>query len=168
MPVRPAAADIMDRSARLRRFVTGLLVVLWVLLVLERFGAVAVQRSAEGFGGPSLHRLAVACVTACPDVFYLLALGWIRQALAAFARGELYAPTITTMLDRVGATLAAGAFIGVFLVPGALRLLGAGPGYWVAFDVSGLVLGVIGLALNVIARVLQRASGLQAELDGIF
>lgn len=165
---KSTTADIRDRSWRLRRFVTGLLIVLCVLLVLERFSPVSIQLSSEGFSGVPLRRLAYQLVAACPEVFYLLSLWWIRQALAAFARGDLYAPTITAMLDRVGTALAAGAFISVFLVPGAARMLGFGLGYWLALDVSGLVLGAIGLSLTVIARVLRYASELQAELDEIF
>jgi hypothetical protein len=168
MPGVSATAEIRERSARLRRFVTGLLVALWVLLVLERFGQLAVQLSAHGFDAELLRRFANQLVAACPDVFYLMSLWWIRQALAAFARGELYAPTITRMLDRVGMMLAVGAFIGVFVVPGVARMLGFGLGYWVAYDVSALVLGAIGLSLGIIAQVLRRASELQAELDEIF
>lgn len=163
-----ATADIRERSARLRRFVTGMLVVLWGLLVLERFGGVALQLATQGMGGEPLRRLCYQFVAACPEVFYLLSLWWIRQALAAFARGELYAPTITRMLDRVGVMLAVGAIVNVFLVPIAARMLGFGPGYWVAFDISGLVLGAVGLSLTVIARVLRQASKLQVELDEIF
>jgi hypothetical protein len=161
-------ADIGERSAYLRRFVTGLLVVLCVLLLLERFSDVAIQLFMHGFGEQPLRRLAYQFVVACPDVVYLMSLWWIRQALAAFARGELYAPTIAWMLNRVGAMLAAGAFISVFLVPAAARMLGFDPGYWIAFDVSALVLGAIGLSLEIIARVLRSASELQAELDEIF
>jgi len=164
----PVTTDIRGRSARLCRFVTGMSVVLWGLLVLERFSEVAIQLSMHGVGGEPLRRLGYELVLACPDVFYLLALWGIRQALAEFARGELYAPAVTRMLDRVGVMLVAGAFAKVLLVPGAARLLGFGPGYWVAFDVSGLVLAAVGLALTVIARVLKQASRMQAELDGIF
>jgi hypothetical protein len=38
----------------------------------------------------------------------------------------------------------------------------------VAFDVAGLVLGAIGLSLAIVARVLDRARALKAELDEIF
>jgi hypothetical protein len=62
----------------------------------------------------------------------VLALWWVRQALAAFARGELFTPTITRALRRVG--LAAGALMGVFLVPSLTRALGFGPGYMIAYD----------------------------------
>ncbi|GAA0704601.1 DUF2975 domain-containing protein [Dokdonella soli] len=166
--VDESTANIRHRSARLRRFVTCLSVVLSVMLVLEHFSQLAIELSMHGFGGTQLRRLAYQFATACPEVFYLLSLWWIRQTLAAFARGELYASTITRMLDRVGAMLAAGALIGVFLLPSVAYMLGFGQGYWVAFDVSGLVLGAIGLSLNIIAKVLGRASELQAELDEIF
>ncbi|WP_434426139.1 DUF2975 domain-containing protein [Nannocystis pusilla] len=141
---------------------------LWLLLLLERFGAAGLQVCQRHADAASLRALAVQLVAAGPEVLYLLALEGVRRALAEFARGELYAPTITRLLDRVGTLLAAGAFLGVFVVPALQRALGSGPGYWIAFDVSGLVLGALGLSLTVIARVLGRAAVLQAELDEIF
>ena len=77
-------------------------------------------------------------------------------------------PTITRMLDRVGTMLATGAFITVFVIPSASRALGFPPGYLIAYDVSGLVLGAVCLSLKVIGHVLRRASEMEAELDGIF
>ena len=161
-------AEIQRTSARLRRLLTGLLVSLAFLLVGERFGAVGLLLWKQGFRGEALRRLALACVAACPEVLFLLALWWIRQALAAFAEGKFYTPTISRMLDRVGTMLATGSFITVFLIPSAARALGFGPGYLIAYDVSGLVLGAVGLSLKVIAHVLRRASEMEAELDGIF
>jgi hypothetical protein len=161
-------ARIREKSARLRSVVTILFVSLAVLLLLERFGAVALSLHDKGFHGEPLRRLAFELAQACPEIFYLTALWWIREALAAFARGEFYAPTITRMLERVGIVLAAGACLNVFVLPGVARLLGFGPGYWIAYDVSALVLGAIGLSLTIIAHVLQRASALQAELDEMF
>jgi len=168
MAEKPSTAGIQERSTRLRKLVTVLSVSLWILLVLERFSAVTIQLFAHAFSAESLRRLALEFVIACPEVFYLLALWWIRQALAAFAQGKLFAPTIIRMLHRVGVMLAIGAFLNVFLLPAIERALGLGPGYWVAFDVSGLVLGVIGLTLNVIARVFQLSADMQAELNEIF
>ena len=161
-------AAIQRSSAKLRRILTCLFAALGVLLVLERFGAVAMQLYRHDSGGNGLRRLAFECVAACPEALDLLALWWIRQALAEFAEGKLYAPTITRMLDRVGMMLAIGACIGVFLVPTVSRALGFGPGYVIAYDVSGLVLGAVGLSLKIIANVLRRASEMQAELDEIF
>lgn len=159
--------SIRARSASLLRFVTGLAAVLWVLLLFERFGAAGLRVIAHG-DDAAWRALAVQGVAAIPEVFYLLALDGVRRALAEFARGQLYAPTMTRMLDRIGVLLAAGAFIGVFVVPGVQRALGASPGYWIAFDVSGLVLGALGLLLTVIARVFGRAAALEAELGEIF
>jgi uncharacterized membrane protein YqaE (UPF0057 family) len=163
-----ATTEIRDRSARLRGALTWLSAVLWGLLVLERFGAVGLQLVTHGVGGEPLRRLAFQAVAACPEVCYLLSLWGIRDALAAVARGELYAPTITRMLDRVGVMLAVGACINVFLIPTLDRLLGFGPGYVIAFDISGLVLGAVGLSLRILAQVLRRAGELEAELDEIF
>jgi len=42
------------------------------------------------------------------------------------------------------------------------------PGYWIAFDVTGLVLGAIGLSLVIVSHILDRAGELKAELDEIF
>ncbi len=166
MTAKASVRAIRERSARLRRFLTILSVALAGLFVLERFG-LALTRLA-GHEAGAWGQLAVQAVAACPEVFYLVALWWVRQALAAFARGEFFAPTITRMLDRVGVALAAGALVGTFVVPAAQRALGAGPGYWIAFDVAGVVLGALGLSLTVIAHVLRRASAVQAELDEMF
>lgn len=168
MTIQSPTAEIQHRSARVRRFVTLLCGGLVVLLLLERFGSALEQLVRDGPGAKTFGRLAVQITNALPEAAYLLALWWTRQALAAIAQGELYGPAIRRMLDRVGLMLALGAFAGVFLVPGISRLLGYDPGYWIAYDVSALVLGAIGLSLKVIADVLRHAAGVQAELDGIF
>ena len=164
----PETVDIRRRSARLYRLVTGLTAALWVLLLLERFGALGL-RAFQHAGDETIWRaMAAQLIAASPEVFYLLALGGVRRALGEFAQGRLYAPTLTSMLDRVGMLLGWGALIGVFAVPALQRLIGAGPGYWIAFDVSALVLGALGLSLTVIARVFRRAAALEAELAEIF
>lgn len=167
IPQSPTA-EIQRRSTRLANFVTLLGSGLIVLLVLERFGFALEELVRRGIDAGTLGRLAVQTVKALPEVLYLLAMWWIRQALAAIGRSELYGPAIRRMLDRVGWMLALGAFASVFLVPGLCRLLGYNPGFWIAYDVSALVLGAVGLSLKVIADVLRHAAGVQAELDGIF
>ncbi|TDR41981.1 hypothetical protein DFR29_10937 [Tahibacter aquaticus] len=161
-------AHIRARSALLLRFVSLLAAALWLTFLLERFGAVSLGLFAPASDATAWRAFAVQCVLAIPELFYLLALGGVRRALAEFARGQLYVPTVTRMLDRIGLLLAAGAFVGVFVVPGLQRALGASPGYWIAFDVSALVLGALGLSLTVIAHVFGRAAALEAELDEIF
>jgi hypothetical protein len=107
-------------------------------------------------------------VAAVPEALFLLGLWWVRQALAAFSRGEWFAAPMTRMLERVGVVLACGSAVRILVVPGACRLLGFNAGHWIAFDAAGLVLGAIGLALKAIAGVLRHASAIQSELDEIF
>lgn len=163
-----SSPSLRQRSTRLRRGLTCLLAILAGLLLLERFGAIGLQVARRGLGSAELRRLSFEAATALPEVLYLLALWWIRQAVASFAAGDLSSPTITRMLDRVGVTLAAGAFLSVFLLPSIAARLGFEPGYIIAYDVSSLVLGAIGLSLKLIAHVLQKAAEAQAELDAIF
>lgn len=163
-----SVADIRRQAGRLCRIVTGGALALWVLLVLERFGSPVATLLQHGGDAATWHAFALRLIEACPQAIDLIALEWTRRALAGFARGDLFAPTVAQMLDRVGATLALGAFVELVLVPAAQRLLGSDPGYWIAFDVSALVLAAIGLSLSVVARVLQRAAELQTELDEIF
>ncbi|MFY1831433.1 DUF2975 domain-containing protein [Myxococcus fulvus] len=167
MTAKDTTARIRSRSGQLRRLMTLLVTLLTVLLVLERFSAVTLALVREG-GGEAARRWAQQGVAAFPELFYLLALWWVRQALAAFARGELFTPTITRALRRVGVMLASGALLGVFIVPSLMRALGFQPGYVIAYDVGGLVLGAVGLALTLLAHVLTHASALQSELEEIF
>ena len=160
--------SVRSFSARMRWYVG----VLWgasaTLVVLERFSAATIAAVRSGFAEEPLRKLACQAVAAFPEILFLLGLWWIREALAAFARGELFAAPMTRMLDRVGVVLAIGAATRIFVVPGVCRILGFNEGHWIAFDAASLVLGAIGLALNAIARVLRHASTLQSELDEIF
>lgn len=162
------AGAVRIHSARMRRFVTVLWAVSLTLVVLERFSAVGIKVFASGFAEGALREFACQAVAAVPEGLFLLGLWWIRDALAAFSRGELFAIPMTRMLDRVGVVLACGSAVRIFIVPGVCRLLGFDAGYWIAFDAAGLVLGAIGLALKAIAGVLRHASVIQSELDEIF
>lgn len=167
MTTDPTAA-IQRHSARMRRFVTILWAVCLVLVVLERFSNVTIRAVASGFAAPALRELACQAISAFPEGLFLLGLWWIREALAAFARGALFALPMTRMLERVGVVLACGAAVRIAVVPALCRLLGFGFGYWIAFDAASLVLLAIGLALRAIAGVLRHASVIQSELDEIF
>jgi len=164
MPRLPALAA---RSARLRDLMSLLLVAMTVLLLLERFSAaaLALYRDADA---QAVRRLAAQFIAAGPELLYLLALWWVRQALDGFSRGALFAPAIARALERVGIVLVAGALINTLVVPGAQTMLGFGPGYLIAYDVGGLVLGAVGLSLSILAHVLRYAAAMQAELDEIF
>jgi hypothetical protein len=163
-------AKIQGSSARLRRLVGVLIVALWVLLVLERFGwaAPALIKGGSGLPPELPRRVWFELIASSPEVLFILSLTGIRQALGTFVGGDLYSLAVSRMLRRVGTMLAAGAFLKVFVVPALDRAIGLSPGYWIAFDVTGLVLGAIGLSLAIFARVLERAGELKAELDEIF
>lgn len=163
-----STASIQRHSARMRRFVTVLWTASVTLVVLERFSAATIDAVRSGFAGDALRALACQAAAAVPEGLLLLGLWWVREALAAFARGELFAAPMTRMLDRVGVLLACGSAARIFLVPGACRILGFDSGHWIAFDAAGLVLGAIGLAFKAIAGVLRHASTIQSELDEIF
>jgi len=152
----------------MRRFVTVLWTICLTLVVLERFSAAIIRVVASGFGGEALRWLACQAAAAIPEGLFLLGLWWVREALAAFARGELFALPMTRMLDRVGVVLACGSAARILIVPGVCRLLGFDAGHWIAFDAAGMVLGAIGLALKAIAGVLRHASTVRSELDEIF
>ena len=152
----------------MRRFVTVLWTVCLTLVVLERFSAAGIRMFRSGFASEPVRAFACQAIAAIPEGLFLLGLWWVREALAAFSRGELFALPMTSMLNRVGVVLACGSAVRIFIVPGACRLLGFDAGHWIAFDAAGLVLGAIGLALNAIAGVLRHASAIQSELDEIF
>ena len=61
----------------------------------------------------------------------------------------------------------AGALLSVFAVTNLSRLIVGGQGGLAYFDLSGIVLGVVGAALVLLARVVDSARALQAELDEI-
>ena len=160
--------SIRLHSARMRRFVTLLWTASLSLVVLERFSAASIKVVNSGFAGEALRWLACQAVAACPEALFLLGLWWVREALAAFSRGELFGLPMTRMLERVGVVLACGSAVRIFVVPGVCRLLGFDAGHWIAFDAAGMVLGALGLALKAIAGVLRHASTIQSELDEIF
>jgi hypothetical protein len=168
MSTRLTGETIQTSSARLRRLVTALSLFLLVLLLLERFGWVVPALAKGAHGSELARRIGFQFVAAGPEIMYLLSLWWIRQALAAFASGDFYASIVSRMLRRIGTLLAISAFLNVFIVPAVDRSLGMSPGYWIAFDVTGLVLGAIGLSLVIVAHILDRARELKAELDEIF
>lgn len=152
----------------MRRFVTVLWTVCVTLVVLERFSAAGIKVFASGFAGEAWRALACQAVAAVPEALFLLGLWWIRQALAAFSRGELFTMALTRMFDRVGVVLVCGSAARILFVPGACRLLGFDAGYWIAIDAAGMVLAAIGLAFKAIGGVLRHASTIQSELDEIF
>ena len=70
-------------------------------------------------------------------------------------------------IRHIGLGVLIGALLNVFAVTNLSRLIAGGHGNYAYFDLSGIVLGVVGAALMLLARVVDRARALQAELDEI-
>jgi len=107
-----------------------------------------------------------------PSIFYLYSLWAIRQGFRDFAVGGVLGPAIATGCSRAGIALAIGATLSALGVPNIARLLidqglieplrGMFQGVLV-FDTAYLAVGVVGLALMLLGRLLRRASEIQAE-----
>jgi hypothetical protein len=160
--------DLRHTSRRLGQALGALALALAALVVLERFGALALGTAAPEPGHALSERWLRAAAHALPELLCVLALWWVRGALATFASGAFFTPALARALRRAGIALAVAAVFAVAVLPTADGLLGWPRGYLVAFDVRTFVLGAVGIALTLIAHVLRRAATLQAELDEIF
>lgn len=107
-----------------------------------------------------------------PSIFYLYSLWAIRSGFHDFAVGGVLGPAIATGCTRAGVALAIGATLSAVGVPNLVRILsdrglinthsGMFKGVLV-FDTAYLAVGVVGLAMVLLGRLLRRASEIQAE-----
>ena len=100
-----------------------------------------------------------------PAIFYLYAVGVMSGAMIALSRGRLVQAVLVRALRRVGVALAAGAVVAIVGVTNLLNWLGLPGGGYAHFDVAALALLLVGGSLILIAKVLDEAVALQAELD---
>ena len=97
-----------------------------------------------------------------PVPFYLYALWAIRGVFRDFARGGTLGPAIASGCVHAGGALAIGATLSAVGVPNLARLIRGG-GSFLMFDVAYLAVGVVGLALILLGRLLARAAEAQSE-----
>jgi hypothetical protein len=112
-------------------------------------------------------RLALFAVQALPALAYLWALWSVQRALGDLAAGRIFHPTLARALRHIGASVLAGSLFKVFAVTNLTRFFLEVRGSYLYFDVSAIVLGVVGAALVLLARVVDEARLVQAELDEI-
>lgn len=174
--------ELLRRQSRWFGRLTLVLLVLTALVVLIptiMAGVVLARRD-----GPLTDLLAWSALTWSPTIFYLYALWMIRGAFSGFAAGGVFGPAVAAGCARAGAGLALGGTMSAVGVPNLYWMLGlpgtpGGPvqriGSVLHFDTAYLAVGVVGIALMLLGRLLARATELQAEaarlrgeLDEIF
>ena len=91
----------------------------------------------------------------------------MQRAFGEIGAGALFAASVSRALRHIGAGVLVGALLSVFAVTNLTRMIEGGRGSLMYFDLSGIVLGVVGVALVLLARLFDHARALQAELDEI-
>lgn len=154
------------RHCRLLRIATRL--VLAVLLPLLALGMIGppwnTQMSAEQAGHA---HFTLSLVRSLPGLGYLWALWAVQSALGDLVEGRLFHATVARAIRHIGIGVLLGALLNVFAVTNLSRWIVGGQGSYLYFDLSGIVLGVVGAALILLSTLIDQARGLQAELDEI-
>lgn len=153
-----------QQQCRLLRLAS--LIVFWGLFLLLFLGA----GGAPLFARPQAtdnDLLLLALVRLLPALGYLWALWAVQRALGDLAMGRMFHVAVARALRHVGMGVLLGALFSVFAVTNLSRWIVGGQGGYAYFDLSGIVLGVVGAALVLLARVVDQARALQTELDEI-
>lgn len=116
-------------------------------------------------GGMAKPTVMLGLVHASPGICYLWALWVTRQALADMASGKVFHATVAQALRRIGGSVILGAILSIFAVTNLSRIIQGGHGGFAYFDLSGIVLAVVGATLIVLARLVEQARALEHELD---
>jgi hypothetical protein len=132
------------------------------VILLRALGDGATSSQAADAVGESLVR-------SLPALLYVFALWRVRAVFSAMAgQGLAVPPQLAGSLQTIGWLLAWGAAMDVFGWTLLLRWIDGEPGGAVAYyNPAAFTIGVVGLALVVLARVLDRATEMQSELDQI-
>ena len=159
--------DRFRDQCRLLRIAT--LVVFFGLALLLSLGFVGLPwLRMDGLpDGLSRQAVLLTLVQVLPSLGYLWALWAVQRALGDVAAGRLFHPTVAQAMRRIGVGVLVGALLSVFAVSNLSRMILDGRGSYLYFDLSGIVLGVVGAALVLLARLVDQARALQAELDEI-
>jgi hypothetical protein len=160
-------SDRFRHQCRLLRLATR--VVFFGLALLVLTGAAGLPFFPNGAKLPESFpaRLALFGVQALPAIGYLWALWSVQRALGDLAAGRLFDHAVARALRHIGIGVLAGSLLKVFAVTNLTRLLIDLRGGYAWFDLSAVVLGVVGAALVLLARVVDEARQVRAELDEI-
>lgn len=117
--------------------------------------------------GASGRQLLLGLVRASPALGYLWALWAVQRALGELAAGRLFHDAVSRAMRHMGYGVIVGALLSVFAITNLARMIEHGRGGFMYFDLSGIVLAVVGAALILLARLVDQARALQTELDEI-
>ena len=129
-------------------------------------GLAMVKGHAGGMSGPGTRGL-WAAVQFSPALGYAWALWAVQRTLADLGAGATFSPTVARAMRHIGYGVIVGALLSVFAVTNLSRVLMHGHGSFMYFDMSGIVLAVVGAALILLARLIDRARLIESELDEI-
>ena len=162
------ASDRFHRQCRLLRVATLVVFAcLCLLLGLTCLAALLGPWRPAAQGTVDATQALLLGVRLAPALGYLWALWAVQRALGDLAAGRVFHPTVARAMRHIGFGVLAGALFSVFAVTNLSRWIGGGQGGYAYFDLSGIVLGVVGAALVLMARLVDQARALQAELDEI-
>lgn len=173
--------DKLRRDSRLFGRVTlALLIATALLLLVPTLAALGMSAARHGTWATLLRWSGVIWL---PSIFYLYALWAIRRLFVAYAQGGLIGPAVAAGCTQAGVALALGGTTSAVIVPNLLRLIdhasspGGQPvrGSFLHFDLAYLAVGVVGLAMVLLGRLLHQAAAahaeaarLKGELEGFF
>lgn len=162
------ASDRFRSQCRLLRVATLFVFACLCVLVgvIDVVAIVGAWRPADP-GRISATGAALVAVHFMPALGYLWALWAVQRALGELAAGATFQPAVARAMRHIGIGVLAGALFNVFAVTNLSRWIAGGHGGYLYFDLSGIVLGVVGAALVLMARLVDQARALQAELDDI-
>lgn len=161
----PLTARFRAQCRLLRAAALTVFAGLGLLYLVGAVGAPWLFRSGTDMDGAT--RSLLVLVAGLPALGYLWALWAVQRALADLAAGRLFQATVARAMRHMGAGVLVGALLNVFVVTNLGRWISGGQGSYLYFDLSGIVLGVVGAALILLARLVDQARALQAELDEI-
>lgn len=160
------AAERFRSQCRLLRAATLVVFALFCLVLVLGLGVLPWRLPTDPRGDVATQAMLLA-VRLLPGVGYLWALWAVQRALGELASGAMFHPAVARAMRHIGIGVLAGALFNVFAVTNLSRWISGGHGGYAYFDLSGIVLGVVGAALVLLARVVDQARAMQAELDEI-
>ena len=107
-----------------------------------------------------------AILDALPSLVLVGALDASRKLFASLARGDVFSDAVGKGVKGIGASLLYAAVMIAVVVPWLQGWVDGNYGFaGIKLDTLTWVLGVVGAALLMVGRLLQRAKGLQSELE---